>query len=69
MIDVTNIPDVAVKDEVILIGGTDDKYVSVEEIAAPAASFNYELVCSISRRVPRVYYENGKDTVCANYLL
>ena len=69
MIDVTNIPDVAVKDEVILIGGTNDKYVSVEEIAAPAASFNYELVCSISRRVPRVYYENGKDTVCANYLL
>ncbi|MBQ8413539.1 MAG: alanine racemase [Lachnospiraceae bacterium] len=69
MVDVTNIPEVAVKDEVILIGGTDDKYVSVEEVAAPAESFNYELVCNISRRVPRVYYENGGDTVSANYLL
>lgn len=69
MIDVTNIPDVSVKDEVILIGGTEDKYISVEEVAAPAESFNYELVCNISRRVPRVYYEGGKDTEEANYLL
>lgn len=69
MIDVTNIPDVALRDEVILIGGDKDKYISVEEIAAPAESFNYELVCNISRRVPRVYHENGKDTVSANYLL
>lgn len=69
MIDVTNIPDVAVKDEVILIGGEGDAYVSVEEVAAPAASFNYELVCNIGRRVPRVYNEGGIDTVCVNYLL
>ncbi len=69
MIDVTNIPDVAVKDEVILIGGTGDKYISVEEVAAPAESFNYELVCNIGRRVPRVYNEGGVDTVCVNYLI
>ena len=69
MIDITNVPDVSLRDEVILIGGTDDKYISVEEVAAPAESFNYELVCNISRRVPRVYFENGTDTVCANYLL
>lgn len=69
MVDVTDIQDVAVRDEVILIGGSDDKYISVEEVAAPAESFNYELVCNISRRVPRVYYENGSDTVCMNYLV
>ena len=69
MIDITNVPDVSLRDEVILIGGKDDKYISVEEVAAPAESFNYELVCNISRRVPRVYFENGTDTVCANYLL
>lgn len=69
MIDVTDIPDVLVQDEVILIGGTNDKYISVEEVAAPAASFNYELVCNISRRVPRVYNTNGIDTKCVNYLI
>lgn len=69
MIDVTDIEDVTLNDEVILIGGTDDKYISVEEIAEPAASFNYELVCNISRRVPRIYNENGVDTAVSNYLL
>lgn len=69
MIDVTDIPDISLKDEVILIGGNEDTYVSVEEVAAPAASFNYELVCNIGRRVPRVYNEKGEDTSCINYLL
>lgn len=69
MVDVTHISDVTLNDEVILIGGTDDKYISVEEVAEPAASFNYELVCNIGRRVPRVYYEQGKDTACKNYLI
>jgi len=69
MIDVTDIPDVSVKDEVILIGGTDDKYISVEEVAQYANSFNYELVCHIGRRVPHIYHEDGADTVCVNYLV
>ena len=69
MIDVTDIPDVSLKDEVILIGGDNGKCISVEEVAAPAASFNYELVCNISRRVPRVYHEEGKESVCFNYLV
>ncbi len=69
MIDVTDISDVSVKDEVILIGGTDDKYISVEEVVRHANSFNYELVCHIGRRVPHVYHEDGADTVCVNYLV
>ncbi|MGN0435114.1 MAG: alanine racemase [Wujia sp.] len=69
MVDITDIPDVSVKDEVILIGADGDKNISVEEVAAPAASFNYELVCNIARRVPRVYRFNGIDECCVNYLL
>ncbi|MGN0152088.1 MAG: alanine racemase [Wujia sp.] len=69
MVDVTDIPDVAVRDEVVLIGRDGDCAISVEEVAAPAASFNYELVCNIGRRVPRVYNESGRDTICVNYLL
>ncbi len=69
MVDVTHIPDVKIEDEVILIGEADGNRITVEEVAEPAASFNYELVCNIARRVPRVYYENGRDTTCVNYLL
>ncbi|MDD6327715.1 MAG: alanine racemase [Eubacteriales bacterium] len=69
MVDVTDIPGVTVGDDVILIGACGDKRISVEEVAEPANSFNYELVCNISRRVPRVYALNGKDICCVNYLL
>jgi alanine racemase len=69
MVDVTDIPETRLKDEVILIGSDGDCTISVEEVAAPAASFNYELVCNIARRVPRVYRENGVDTEVVNYLV
>lgn len=69
MIDVTDIPEAQLRDEVILFGKRGDAVISVEEVAQPAASFNYELVCNVARRVPRVYNENGKDTICVNYLI
>ena len=69
MIDVSDIPDVKVGDEVTLIGREGENAISMEEVAAPAASFNYELCCNIARRVPRVYYENGQAVECVNYLV
>ena len=66
-----NIPSYLVKvgDEVTLIGREGENVISMEEVAAPAASFNYELCCNIARRVPRVYYEDGKAVACVNYLV
>lgn len=55
MVDVTNLPDVSLGDRVTLIGSDGDARISVEEVAALAGSFNYELVCGISARVPRIY--------------
>lgn len=69
MVDVTDIDDVKVKDEVILIGSQGKACVPVEEVAEPAASFNYELVCNIARRVPRVYVQSGVEDKCVNYLV
>jgi alanine racemase len=69
MIDVSDIPDVKVGDEVTLICREGENAISMEEVAAPAASFNYELCCNIARRVPRVYYENGQAVECVNYLV
>ena len=45
------------------------KVITVEEVAEPANSFNYELVCNISRRVPREYIRDGKVLGQVNYLL
>ena len=60
MIDVTDIPYIKVEDEVTLVGTDGDAVLTMEEISNNAHSFNYELPCKIARRVPRVYYRNGK---------
>jgi alanine racemase len=69
MIDVSEIPDVAVGDEVVLFGAQGENVLPVEEIADMSASFNYEFVCDINRRVPRIFYEQGKVIGVKNYLL
>ena len=65
MVDVTDIPDVNPGDTVVLMGGQ----ISAEEIAAAADSFNYEFICGMSRRTPRLYYQGGKLVQKVNYLL
>jgi len=68
MVDVTYVPDVKKGDTVTLIGRDGDCVITVEELADPAASFNYEFVCQICRRVPRVYLKNGKPVLTVSYL-
>ena len=69
MVDVTDIPDVAVGTKVTLVGQNGGHAISVEEIAAAASSFNYEFICGISRRVPRFYYQDGQQVAQVHYLL
>ena len=69
MVDVTDIPGVALDDRVTLVGGDGKHCISVERIAAAADSFNYEFVCGISRRVPRIYCQGGKEVRSVHYLL
>ncbi|MEE1073925.1 MAG: alanine racemase C-terminal domain-containing protein, partial [Acutalibacteraceae bacterium] len=50
LVDVTDIPDVKMGDEVVLFG----KDLSVDILAELSNTINYEIVCGISPRVPRV---------------
>ncbi len=69
MVDVTDIPGVERNDRVVLVGRYDDEVITMETIAAAADSFNYEFVCGISRRVPRLYCRDGKTIHSVHYLL
>lgn len=69
MIDVTHLPGVQVGDEVVLFGSQGGNILPVEEPAAMSASFNYEFVCDINRRVPRLFYRDGKQVGEKNYLV
>ncbi len=60
MIDVSEVPDVAVGDEVTLIGTDGNETITVEDLSDPEYRFNYEFCCLINKRVPRVYVKDGK---------
>lgn len=56
MLDVTNVPDAAVGDEVVLLGrDKSGNCIHAEELAAAAGTIPYEIFCGISKRVPRIY--------------
>ncbi len=59
MVDVTDIPDVKCGDKVVLIGKDGDQEITLEEVGNCSGRFNYEFVCDISKRVPRVYFKDG----------
>lgn len=55
-------PDAEVKvgDEVVLIGAQGEERIFAEEIARAAGTIGYEIVCAISKRVPRVYVADDR---------
>ncbi|HIV16715.1 MAG TPA: alanine racemase [Candidatus Alectryocaccobium stercorigallinarum] len=55
MVDITEAGEVNIEDTATLIGHDGDEFISVEEVAEAAGSFNYELVCQIGKRVKRIY--------------
>jgi len=54
MINVTQIPDVAIGSEVVLIGRQGDEVLTAEDVAERLGTVNYEVVSTILARVPRV---------------
>ena len=69
MVDVTDIPEAKQGDVVTLMGRDGDDFISAEEIGATVGnSFHYEVVCDISKRVPRIYYRDGKIVEIVSFL-
>ena len=62
MLDVTDIADVSVGDEVIVFGTGEHGEPTADSIAQNTETINYEVVCLVGKRVPRIYYQNGVMT-------
>jgi alanine racemase len=58
--DVTEVPEVQLGDEVVLIGRQGDEEIPVEELAELCDTINYEILCGVTARVPRVYRRAGQ---------
>ena len=57
MVDLTDLPAVKVGDEVEIFG----RRQKVDDLAAVLNTIPYELICAVSKRVPRVYLEERQD--------
>lgn len=68
MVDLTNVPDVNLGDEVILMGEDSESKMTADELASILGTINYEVLCMISRRVPRVYVKDKKVIKIRSYV-
>ena len=67
MVDVSHIPDVRNFDEAVLLGFQGGEHISAEEIAEASGGFHYEILCGLSKRIPRVYIREGKAVEIRDY--
>ncbi len=69
MIDLTDVGEVKVGDEVILMGTDGNLKFDADDIAPLLGTINYEVLCMVGRRVPRVYTKGGKVVKVKDMLL
>jgi alanine racemase len=55
LLDVTDVAEVTLDDEVVLIGRQSNAGILAEDVAAWAGTISYEVTCSVDRRVPRIF--------------
>jgi len=67
MVDVTEISECAENDPVILIGRDQDETITMEQLDSLSGRFNYELACDLGKRIPKVFYRNGKPVYFMDY--
>jgi alanine racemase len=58
LIDVTDVPNVAIDDYVTLLGSEGEVTITAEDLGELAGTISYEITCGISNRVPRIYLED-----------
>ncbi len=69
VIDVTGIEGVREGKQITVFGNDGGSYIGVEEIARGAELINYEVLCGLSRRVPRVYIKDNEIIETTDYML
>ena len=68
MADITGI-EAKQWDEVVLMGKQGNEEITADEIAKEIGTISYEVLCMVSKRVPRVYIKNGKIQKEVNFLV
>ena len=67
MVDITSIPEAKMLDKVTLVGRDQDREITLEELGDLSGRFNYEFACDLGNRIPRIYYQNGREVSRKHY--
>ena len=67
MVGLKDIPEAAEEDEVTLVGEDNGARITMEELGELSGRFNYEFVCGLGKRIPRVYWKGGRITAAKDY--
>ena len=68
MLDITEIPEAREGMTVTIFGQDGEESIPVDELAALNDTINYEMVCIVGKRVPRIYLRGGKPVGQLNYI-
>lgn len=68
MVDITGIDNANIGDEVVLFGYDNESYPRVEELASLLGTINYEFICMMGRRIPRVFIKDNEIIEIKDYL-
>ena len=68
MVDVTEVEGVRVLDEAILLGRDKEVSFDAQDMADILGTIPYEILCAVSKRVPRVYMKDGKEVLRKSYV-
>jgi alanine racemase len=60
MVDLEDVPEAAVGDEVVLFGEQSGATIPIEQVAAGSETLPYEIMCTIGKRVARIYVRGGR---------
>ena len=63
MVDVTDIPEAEYGDKVTLIGKDGDAEITADELGRLSGRFNYELMCDLGKRIPRIYTGKSCESI------
>ena len=70
MVDITDVPQAKVGDELTLFGYDEDgQCVPVERLAEVSGTISYEILCTLSKRIARLYYSGGRQSEILQYIV
>ena len=70
MVDITSVSDAKTGDELTLFGYDEDGVrVPVERLAQASGTISYEILCTLSKRIARLYYSGGRQSEILQYIV